>query len=83
MVGLVRNEVHLRSPRAGLALRAGDILVLEAEPEALADALATLGIRLDAAVTPADADAGPAGDSESPPGDAAPGTLTCSLPSWW
>ena len=58
VVGLVRNEVHLRSPRAGLGLRAGDILVLEAEPEALADALATLGIRLDAAVTP-DADQDP------------------------
>jgi di/tricarboxylate transporter len=49
VLGLVRREVRLRAPRPGVELRAGDILVLEAEPDGLANALSTLGISLDAA----------------------------------
>ncbi len=50
VIGLVRREVQLRAPRPTFELRAGDILILEAEPEGLSNALATLGIELEAAV---------------------------------
>ncbi|TVQ58519.1 MAG: SLC13 family permease [Rhodobacteraceae bacterium] len=52
VVGLVRNEVRLRAPRRERRVRAGDILVLEAEPEALAAALSKLGLTLEEAVEP-------------------------------
>ncbi len=64
VLGLVRREVHLRAPRPGLDLRADDILILEAEPEGLSNALATLGIRLEADVqTEPEA---PAAEAKSP-----------------
>jgi di/tricarboxylate transporter len=46
VTGLVRREVSLRAPRPGIRVRAGDILTLEAEPEALTEALGALGLRL-------------------------------------
>ena len=52
VVGLVRNEVRLRSPNRRRVVREGDILVLEAEPEALGAALSKLGLALEEAVKP-------------------------------
>jgi di/tricarboxylate transporter len=52
IIGLVRNEVALRTPHAATTLRAGDILQIEAEPEALASLLAELGLTLEEAVEP-------------------------------
>jgi di/tricarboxylate transporter len=52
VLGLVRREVRLRAPRPGLTLRPDDILIIEAEPDGLSNALATLGIALEAAVKP-------------------------------
>lgn len=52
VIGLVRREVRLRAPRPALAVRADDILVLEAEPDGLSSALSNLGITLEAAVKP-------------------------------
>lgn len=49
VVGLVRNEVRVTAPRPGRVIRAGDILVIEAEAEALASALSSLGLKLEAA----------------------------------
>jgi len=49
VVGLVRNEVRVTAPRAGRIIRAGDILVIEAEAEALATVLASLGLKLEEA----------------------------------
>jgi di/tricarboxylate transporter len=46
VVGLVRNEIRMSAPSAGRILRAGDILVIEAEPESLAAALSKLGLKL-------------------------------------
>jgi di/tricarboxylate transporter len=46
VVGLVRNEFRMSAPSAGRILRAGDILVIEAEPESLATALSKLGLKL-------------------------------------
>lgn len=47
IVGLVRNEVRMVAPHGGRRIRAGDILALEANVEALAGALSVFGIRLE------------------------------------
>lgn len=47
IVGLVRNEVRLNAPHGGRHIRADDILVLEADVETLAKALAVFGIKLE------------------------------------
>lgn len=47
IIALVRNEVKMTAPHGGRLIRAGDILVLEADVEALAEALATFGIALE------------------------------------
>jgi len=52
IVGMVRNDLRVMAPRPDRVLRAGDILVLEAEPEALAGILANLGLALEEAVEP-------------------------------
>lgn len=49
VVGLVRNDFRLNAPHASRVIRAGDILVIEAEAEALAGALSTLGLELEEA----------------------------------
>jgi di/tricarboxylate transporter len=49
VVGLVRNEVRVTAPNPGRMVRAGDILVIEAEAEALGNALTSLGLKLEAA----------------------------------
>lgn len=49
VVGLVRNEVHLTAPQAGRRVLANDILVIEAEVEALAKVLSSLGLNLEEA----------------------------------
>ena len=74
IVDLVRNEVRLNAPQGGRRLRAGDILIVEAEAEALAGVLSGLGLKLEEAgssrevetkentASDADADAEPASD---------------------
>lgn len=47
IVGLVRNEVRITAPHGGRQIREGDILVLEANVDTLAKALAVLGIELE------------------------------------
>jgi di/tricarboxylate transporter len=49
VVGLVRNEVRLTAPSPGRTVRAGDILIIEAEATALANVLSTLGLKLEEA----------------------------------
>lgn len=49
VVGLVRNEVRVNAPQAGRRVLAGDILILEAEVEALASVLSSLGLTLEEA----------------------------------
>ncbi len=46
VVGLVRNEVRVTAPRPGRVIRAGDILVIEAEAEALSGVLSSLGLKM-------------------------------------
>ncbi|MFN3842218.1 MAG: SLC13 family permease [Rehaibacterium terrae] len=49
VVGLVRNDVRVTAPNPGRRVRAGDILVIEAEADALANTLSALGLRLEEA----------------------------------
>lgn len=54
VVGLVRGKTRVITPNLGRHLRAGDILLLEAEPDALAAVMSALGLKLEEAVTPVD-----------------------------
>lgn len=47
VVGLVRNEVHMFAPRGGRRLQPNDILVLEADVDAVAKTLSVFGLRLE------------------------------------
>lgn len=47
IVGLVRNKVRMTAPHGGRLIRANDILVLEADVDAVAEALSVFGIRLE------------------------------------
>jgi di/tricarboxylate transporter len=47
IVGLVRNEVRITAPHGGRRIKADDILVLEADVDALAKALSVFGLKLE------------------------------------
>jgi di/tricarboxylate transporter len=47
IIGLVRNDVRITAPHGGRRIRGGDILVMEAEVDALAEALSVFGITLE------------------------------------
>jgi len=53
VVGLVRNDVRVTAPSPGRMVRAGDIIAIEAEAEALSSALSSLGLQLEEAKSPA------------------------------
>jgi len=57
VIGLIRNDVHVTVPHPGRVLYAGDILVIEAEPESLAEALSKSGLTLEEAVPAATSEA--------------------------
>lgn len=74
VVGLVRNEVRLTAPRANQRVHAGDILVIEADVEALAEALTGLGLRLEESKRPKKEDASESEASDAAAGDVRSGT---------
>ncbi|WP_439860071.1 SLC13 family permease [Pseudomonas sp. MBLB4136] len=49
VVGMVRNKLRLSAPNPRRILQADDVLMIEAEPEALGDVLSKLGLTLAAA----------------------------------
>jgi len=49
VLALVRNEVRMNAPRGSRQIRAGDILVLEADVEGLGEVLGKLGLKLEEA----------------------------------
>ncbi len=57
VIGLVRNNVHVGAPHPGRILHTGDILVIEAEPASLAEALSKSGLTLEEAVPAAKSEA--------------------------
>ncbi len=56
VVGLIRNEVYLTAPHGGRQIRADDILVLQAEVDALAEALSVFDIKLEQSTAEPDED---------------------------
>ncbi|SEG65608.1 SLC13 family permease [Marinobacterium lutimaris] len=49
IIGLVRNEVRVNVPTSARRIQAGDILIIEADVEALAGVLGSLGLELEEA----------------------------------
>jgi di/tricarboxylate transporter len=69
VIGLVRNEVRITAPHPGRRIRAEDILVLQADVDALTKALSVFGIKLEEQVVVApdvDVPANPAAQAEKP-----------------
>ncbi len=56
VVGLVRHELRITAPNPWRRVLAGDILVIEAEAEALASVLGELGLKLEEAQRPPEKD---------------------------
>ncbi len=54
ILGLVRNGVRMNAPNPWRALEPGDILVIEAEAEALSGVLSNLGLQLEEAIAAED-----------------------------
>jgi di/tricarboxylate transporter len=54
IVGMVRNEVRMTAPHGGRRIRAGDILVLTADVDALAEVLSVFDITLEEQESPSD-----------------------------
>lgn len=52
ILGFVRNDVRINAPSPWRSLQSGDILVIEAEAEALSGVLSNLGLKLEEAVKP-------------------------------
>lgn len=50
ILGMVRNDFRVTAPMPSRVLRAGDILVIEADPEGLGSSLTRLGLKLEEAV---------------------------------
>lgn len=77
IVGLVRNEVRMNAPHGGRRIRAGDVLALDADVEALAETLAIFDIELEEQESQSARDGTEArddgADAEVPP-DPAPNT---------
>ncbi|SFP04731.1 SLC13 family permease [Pseudomonas borbori] len=69
VVGMVRNKFRLSAPNPRRVLQVDDVLVIEAEPEALGVALGSLGLKLEADVPPPaepEEEKQPAGDAARP-----------------
>ncbi|MHB8763804.1 MAG: SLC13 family permease [Deferrisomatales bacterium] len=64
VVGLVRNEVRVIAPNPRRMVREGDILVIEADAEGLAEVLSAFGLKLEEARRPKTV------DEDEPPPDA-------------
>ncbi len=67
IIGMVRHEFRIMAPNPHRVLLEGDILIIEADPEALTKAIANLGARLEESVeVDVETDAGEAEDSTDP-----------------
>ncbi|MEE4119715.1 MAG: SLC13 family permease [Paracoccaceae bacterium] len=65
IVGLIRNDVYLTAPHGGRHIRADDVLVLQAEVDALAEALSVFDIRLEQSTAEPDNDGEEADTAEA------------------
>jgi di/tricarboxylate transporter len=80
VVGMVRHDLRVTAPNPARLLRAGDILVIEAEPESLGRVLSGLGLKLEEDVRRESAEtpdaSGEAADGAASGGEAAPDAAT-------
>jgi di/tricarboxylate transporter len=88
VVGLIRKEARIPAPNPYREVRAGDILVIEAEPETLASALSSLGLKLEEDVRPEPEkeegngeNAEVEGPAETPPEDGKAGESDAKTPT--
>lgn len=71
IIGMVHRDIRLTAPGAWRKVRAGDILVVEADADALSGVLSSLGLKLEEAIEPSDEEkpvggtAGAEGDREA------------------
>ncbi len=74
IVGLVRGEMRLVAPHPARVVRSGDILVIEADPEALSGVLSSLGLTLEesAEATAAKVERGAEEDAGEPKAESSP-----------
>lgn len=72
IVGLVRNDVRMTAPSGGRVVCAGDILIIEAEADGLADLLSRLGLELEEAVEPDESEEGESPSAAPDEEEAAP-----------
>jgi di/tricarboxylate transporter len=77
VIGLIRDERRIPAPSLYRLVRPGDILIIEAEPDALAVALSALGLKLEEDVSLADAGeaaetAGSGAETDQPAGNGKP-----------
>ncbi|MCL1628961.1 SLC13 family permease [Roseibaca sp. V10] len=85
VVGLLRNDVRMMAPHGGRRIKENDILVLEAEVDALAEALAVFDIKLEEKGSVADQepdgedDATPQSDADQKPEAAKKSSLPATL----
>ncbi|MFA7611637.1 MAG: SLC13 family permease, partial [Sulfurimonas sp.] len=56
VIGMIRNDVRLTAPDQWRKMLSGDILILEADAETLAETLSALGLKLEEAVQPENKD---------------------------
>lgn len=70
IVGLVRHDVRIAAPPPRRRLQAGDILIVEVEPESLSPALSSLGAKLVEDVPPPAATEVAGAEDERPPAPA-------------
>ncbi len=54
IIGMIRNDFRISAPNSNRLLRAGDILIIEAEPKSLSAALSSLGLVLEEHAKPSD-----------------------------
>lgn len=64
VIGMIRNDVRLTAPDQWRKMLSGDILILEADAETLAESLSTLGLKLEEAVEPEKKDEIENGDND-------------------
>lgn len=67
VVSMIRHDVHISTPSPWRILEEGDILVIEVEPESLASALSSLGLKLEEDLVSAGAENNNTEEEVAPP----------------
>lgn len=66
ILGLVRQDVRMHAPHGGTRVRAGDVLVMEADVEGLAEVLSALGIEMEETESGSERESSDPADADTP-----------------